>query len=123
LILSRLPRWAKPGSLGAPRLDLWNYLESTDFNWSKEFTARILDFILKESREKVPALSYTFTTNVKKFASQMHLSAAERAPDFYQVTEDSELNSYFVRPLLQIAETLNLRQDIEAAFKEKLPPH
>lgn len=120
LILSRLPRWAKPGSLGAPRLDLWNYLESTDFNWSKEFTARILDFILKESREKVPALSYTFTTNVKKFASQMHLSAAERTPDFYQVTEDSELNSYFVRPLLQIAETLNLRMEIETAFSEKI---
>lgn len=122
LIVSRLPRWAKPGTFGAPRLDLWNYLESTDFNWSEEFTARILDFIIKESREKVPALSYTFTANVKKFAAQMHLSAAGRAPDFYQVTENTELNSYFVRPLLQIAETLNLRQDIEAAFNEKVSP-
>lgn len=114
LVLSRLPRWSGSGGNAAPRLDMWNYLIHHDDDWSKDFSRTIVQFVVKELSEKVPALGYEFTMNAKQFAARMHPDTAELVPALHAAAIDKD---YFAHSVTQMAEIIALRKELQESFK------
>lgn len=118
ILLEKLPKWSQEGATVAPKLDFWYQLDKVQFDWSEAFTQKVIDFIVKEAKEKVPALDYTFRASVSNFAMDMHISAVKRIDEIANIRRESEQTDFFTRPLNQLVDILSLRRDIEAAFTE-----
>ncbi|MBK9204702.1 MAG: hypothetical protein IPL73_20165 [Candidatus Obscuribacter sp.] len=118
ILLDKLPKWSQEGATVAPKLDFWYQLDKVQFDWSEAFTQKVIEFIVKEAKEKVPALDYTFRASVNNFALDMHISAVNRIDEIASIRRDSEQTDFFARPLNQLVDILSLRRDIEAAFTE-----
>lgn len=114
-ILSRLPDWSKEKRTAAPRLDLWYYLEVTNFDWSEAFTRSILNFIIKECREKVPVFGPTFTSNAGNYALRMHVGAGDLIE---QIALNLERTDVFLPNAMErMTDTFKLRLEIARSFE------
>jgi hypothetical protein len=113
-IISRLPDWSKEKRTAAPRLDIWYYLEVTNFDWSEAFTASILNFIIKECKQPVPVFGPTFTSNAGNYALRMHVGAGELIE---QVELNLERTDVFLPNAMErMTETYKLRLEIARSF-------
>lgn len=111
-ISGKLPAWSREKG-GAPRLDLWYYLEATSFDWSESFTRAILAFIIKECGQAVPVFGPTFTANAGDYALRMHLGAADLIE---QVALNEATDAILPNALERLTDTYKMRLEIAESF-------
>jgi hypothetical protein len=114
LVLAKLPRWAQTDRRSAPRLDLWYYLELVDFQWSESFSVALVQFIIKEIKEKVPVFGHTFFSNAANFGLRMHVAAGKYLNGLNLAGE--EIDTWARNGLERFIDTLRLRYEMNQSF-------